>query len=184
VTRSQNQPDPSRLGTVQELADGYRLRFERHFQHPIEKVWAALTTPTKRAEWFAPGEMELTLGGRVALAFTDGNTVIDGEVTALEPPRLLEFTWTDKGDDLGFVRWELSREDGGTHLVLTHTLSETARTFGLPALAGWHTLLENLAVLLDGQLPSDLPDRWQEFHDHYAELGTMGAQPDLKGDPQ
>ncbi len=181
MTRSQIQPEPSRLGTVQELADGYRLRFERHLRHPIEKVWAALTIPVKRAQWFAPGEMELTLGGRVALAFTSGESVIDGQITALEPPSLLEFTWTDKGDDLGFVRWELSPADAGTHLVLTHTLSETARTFGLPALAGWHTLLENLAVLLDGRIPTELPDRWQEFHDHYAELGTIQVQPNLKG---
>ena len=72
-------------------------------------------------------------------------------MTAIEPPRLLEFTWTDQGNDLGFVRWELIAEDGGTHLVLTHTVPESARAFGLPALAGWHSLLDHLAALLDGQ---------------------------------
>ena len=180
--QSQNPPDLARLGTVRELADGYQLRFERHFRHPIQKVWAALTTPSDRAEWFAPGEIELTLGGRVALAFTDGKSVVNGEVTAIEPPRLLEFTWNDNGDDHGSVRWELSSEDEGTHLILTHTLSDASRKFGLPALAGWHTLLEKLAVLLDGESTSGLSDRWQEFRDHYAELDTMGAQPSTKGD--
>ena len=72
-------------------------------------------------------------------------------MTAIAPPRVLEFTWTDKDDDLGFVRWELIAEDGGTRLVLTHTLPESAGAFGLPALAGWHSLLDNLAALLDGQ---------------------------------
>ena len=78
------------------------------------------------------GEIELTLGGEVYLAFTDGESVIDGEVTALEPPRLLEFTWTDKGNDLGFVRWELLAEDDGTSLVLTHTISDAARGLRSP----------------------------------------------------
>jgi uncharacterized protein YndB with AHSA1/START domain len=182
MTQPSNQPDSSHRGSVRELPDGFQLRFERHFRHPIEKVWTALTDPAARAEWFAPGEIDLSLGGRVALAFTDGKSVVDGEVTALEPPRLLEFTWTDQGIDRGFVRWELTPADGGTHLVLTHTLADRARAFGLPALAGWHTLLENLAVLLGGQIPSELPDRWQEVHDHYAELGTMPAQPHAEGD--
>ncbi len=176
-------PAPTRLGSVKELEVGYELRFERHFRQPVERVWAALTTPAELAEWLAPGELDLILGGRIALAFvkSESGTVIDGLVTALEPPHLLEFTWTDKGQDLGFVRWELVREGGGTYLVLTHTLPEAARGFGLPALAGWHTLLENLTVLLDGQRPTDLPDRWQEFHDHYATLGTMGSQSTSKG---
>ena len=161
----------SRYGTVHTLADGYQLRFERHLRHPVEKVWTALTTPAQLAQWLAPGEMELTFGGRVHLAFTDGNSVIDGRVTAIAPPRLLEFTWTDKGNDLGFVRWELIAEDGGTRLVLTHNLPEAGRAFGLPALAGWHSLLGQLAALLDG-LP--MSERWHELHDHYARAGVMG----------
>jgi uncharacterized protein YndB with AHSA1/START domain len=174
VTPPADRTDRSRDGTVHERADGYRLRFERHLRHPPEEVWAALTDPAQLAQWLAPGELELTLGGRVHLAFADGDGVIDGRVTALAPPRLLEFTWTDGGEDLGIVRWELSAEDGGTRLVLTHTLPEAARAFGLPALAGWHSLLDRLAVLLDGEPMSVARDRWQELHDHYARAGAMG----------
>ena len=175
-----DQTDRTRYGTVHERADGYQLRFERYLLHPVEKVWTALTDPAQLAQWLAPGEIELTLGGRVYLAFTDGDSVIDGRVTAITPPRMLEFTWTDKGNDLGFVRWELTAEDGGTRLVLTHTVPEAARDFGLPALAGWHTLLEQLVALLDG-LPFG-QDRWQELHDHYARAGAMGALPEKEGE--
>jgi uncharacterized protein YndB with AHSA1/START domain len=133
------------------------------------------------AQWLAPGEIELSLGGRVYLAFADGDGVIDGQVTAFVPPRLLEFTWTDKGDDFGFVRWELTAEDGGTRLVLTHTIPESARAFGLPALAGWHTLLEQLEALLDGQPLPLSGERWQAFHDHYARTGVMGARSGNEG---
>ncbi|MDQ3696337.1 MAG: SRPBCC family protein [Chloroflexota bacterium] len=175
MTRHTDQTERSRYGTVHEHAEGYQLRFERQLLHPAEKVWAALTDPARLAQWLAPGELELTLGGRVSLAFTDGDGVIDGRVTAIAPPRLLEFTWTDKDDDLGFVRWELMADDGGTRLVLTHTLPESARPFVLPSLAGWHLMLERLAALLDGQPLPLSGERWQAFHDHYARAGVMGA---------
>jgi uncharacterized protein YndB with AHSA1/START domain len=100
VTQHTDQTDHSRYGSVHERADGYQLRFERQLLQPVERVWAALSSPAQLAQWLAPGEIELTLGGRVSLAFTDGDGVIDGRVTAIAPPRLLEFTWTDKGDDL------------------------------------------------------------------------------------
>jgi len=171
VNQDTDQSDRSRYGTVHERADGYELRFERDLRHPVEKVWAALTNPAQRAQWFAPGEMELRLGGRVYLAFTDGEGVIDGRVTAIAPPALLEFTWTDNGKDLGFVRWELVPDESGTRLVLTHTVPEAARDLGLPMLAGWHSLLEQLVALLGDQpFPQN---RWQELHDHYAQAGVM-----------
>lgn len=182
MTQNPDRSDSSRDGTVHEREDGYQLRFERHLRHPVEMVWAALTNPAQLAEWFAPGEFDLSPGGRVYLAFTDGGGVVDGRVTALAPPRLLEFSWTDHGKDLGFVRWELVAEDDGTHLVLTHTVPATAREFGLPALAGWHSLLEKLTARLDGRPVSAVPDRWQEFHDHYAEAGLMRADSDREGD--
>ena len=180
-TETQTLANNPRYGTVHEGEDAFLLRFERHLSHPMDKVWTALTTPAVLAKWLAPGEIELTLGGRVHLAFTGGDTVIDGEVTAYEPPRVLEFTWTDKGNDYGFVRWELTDEAGGTHLLLTHTVPEAARGSGVPMLAGWHSLLEKLAALLDGQPVSDLPDRWQEFHDDYARAGVMDARPTSEG---
>ena len=182
MSRHVNQTDHSRFGTVQESADGYQLRFERCLAQPVEKVWAALTDPAQLAQWLAPGELELMLGGRVYLAFTDGDGVIAGRVTAITPPRLLEFTWTDEDDDFGYVRWELATEEGGTRLILTHTVPESARGFGLPALAGWHTLLDQLAALLDGQPLPLSGEHWQEFHDHYARAGVMGARPGKEGD--
>jgi uncharacterized protein YndB with AHSA1/START domain len=174
VNQNADQSDRSRYGTVHNHEDGYQLRFERQLLHPVEKVWAALTNPAQLAQWLAPGELELTLGGRVYLAFTDGDGVIDGQVTAIAPPRLLEFTWTDQDNDFGFVRWELVADDGDTHLVLTHTVPESARGFGLPMLAGWHSLLDQLAALLDDQ--PFARDRWQELHDDYARAGVMGER--------
>ena len=171
MNQDADQSGHAPYGSVHERADDYQLRFERHLLHPVEQVWAALTNPRQLAQWLAPGEIDLTLGGRVYLAFTDGDSVIDGRVTAIAPPRLLEFTWTEKDNDRGIVRWELVAAGGGTRLILTHTVPAAARDFGLPALAGWHSLLEKLAALLDGQ--PFARDRWQELHDHYARAGVM-----------
>lgn len=163
----------TRYGTVHQREGDYQLRFARHYPHPITRVWAALTTPGQLAQWFAPGEIALTLGGEIHLAFTDGEGVIDGKVTALTPPRLLEFTWTDHGKDLGIVRWELTPEDDGTSLVLIHTISDAARDFGLPALAGWTMMLGRLAAWLDGRPVPPLGEGWQDHYDHYARAGAM-----------
>lgn len=165
----------TRYGRVHKREDDYQLRFERHLAQPIERVWAALTTPAQLAQWFAPGEIALTLGGEIHLAFDDGDGVIDGEVTALEPPHLLEFTWTDHGKDLGLVRWELAPAENGTRLVLIHTISDRAPDFGLPALAGWTMMLGRLAALLDGRPVPPLGEGWQDHYDHYAREGAMNA---------
>jgi uncharacterized protein YndB with AHSA1/START domain len=182
VTRRPDPPVTARYGTVHPREDDYQLRFERHFRQPIERVWAALTDPPQLAQWFAPGEITLRLGGNVHLAFTDGEGVIDGRVTALEPPHLLEFTWTDNGKDRGVVRWELVATDHGTSFKLIHTISDTARDFGLPALSGWHMMLGRLVALLDGQPVPPLGEGQQEFHDHYVQAGVMGNLQRTEGD--
>ena len=43
--------------------------FVRQLPGPIERVWAFLTEPGKRARWLAGGPMELRVGGRVELQF-------------------------------------------------------------------------------------------------------------------
>ena len=45
------------------------VRFERLLPGPIERLWAYLTDPEKRATWLAGGPMELRPGGRVELRF-------------------------------------------------------------------------------------------------------------------
>ena len=139
------------------------LRFERFLPYPVAKVWAALTDLDRRAEWLAPGTFELTPGGTARLEFANTGDVVDGEVRAVEPPVLLEFTWGEGG---GFVRWELTEVAGGTRLELTHTLPN--RDEGAGVLAGWHSHLELLVLVLVDQPAPSSRERWQELHDRYA----------------
>jgi uncharacterized protein YndB with AHSA1/START domain len=58
----------TRLGTIEEAGDKYVLRYERYLDHPVERVWAALTEPDQLAGWLAAAdELELAEGGRIAL---------------------------------------------------------------------------------------------------------------------
>ena len=85
------------------LEDG-TLRFVRMLPGPIERVWAWLTEPDKRAQWFAGGETATTAGGKVEFHFNPQNLTphnetypekykemengveMEGTVLAYEPP--------------------------------------------------------------------------------------------------
>jgi len=113
-----------------------------------ETVWAALTEPDRLAQWLAPGRIELRLGGAARLDFGDSGVVVDSRVTALQPQRLLEYSWSGPGDRLRPVRWSLESIGAQTRLELQLTLpagEDVAR-----AVAGWSAHLEMLAAVLAG----------------------------------
>jgi uncharacterized protein YndB with AHSA1/START domain len=168
-------------GTVTTTGDTWTLRFERNLDHPIEKVWDALTNNARLKEWLADdGEIDLRPGGRVVLK----DHVVDSTIVDLDPPNAIEYGWKGEYYDGGTVRWELSSTPDGTRLQLTHRMNvmsqEEAEAFkermpGLPdgweplssTLAGWHTILDRFVAAVDGTpIPDDM-DRWRELHEHY-----------------
>jgi uncharacterized protein YndB with AHSA1/START domain len=174
MTASTNPTTHPTDGTL-ETRDGRRvMRWERRLAHPPERVWAALTEPGELRRWLAEADVELVRGGAVQLRWLnsddDGNrAVMNGTITALDPPRLLEID----SDIHGVLRWELAPEGDATRLVLTVSATPPDDAVGLVR-AGWHIHLEHLADALDGR-PVDWPrwsrehrPRWQEIHDAYA----------------
>ncbi|HEY1750792.1 MAG TPA: SRPBCC family protein [Caulobacteraceae bacterium] len=138
-------------GLIRKNGDSYEIVFVRRLAKPIEKVWAALTVPERIADWLAAATIEpdLRLGARFKLRFAEGDYRMAGEIVALEPPRLIAWTWPDPADqpNPSIVRFELAPDAGGCVLTLTNT------GLGLPApdqMAGWHTHLEGLAGAADG----------------------------------
>ena len=80
-------------GTVHIAAATTIIRFERHLNHRIGKVWAALTQPDQLHQWLAfPAEIEPRVGARVHLV--PGQLTVDSTVTALDPPHLDRYTRT------------------------------------------------------------------------------------------
>jgi uncharacterized protein YndB with AHSA1/START domain len=158
-------------GTVETREGGRVLRFERRLEHPVERVWAALTEPAEMQGWLAEADIDLVLGGRVELRWLntddEGNRAIaTGTVTALEPPRLLEYDT----DIHGLMRFELQEEGDACRLTFFTAPADPA--FTTMALAGWHIHLDHLADALAGR-PVDWPS-WSR--DHRPHWGVLHAR--------
>jgi uncharacterized protein YndB with AHSA1/START domain len=160
-------------GTLERRDDRQVLRFERHLDHPVERVWRALTEPDEIAAWLALAELDLREGGSVVLSWQntdpDGNSAVArGTVTALEPPRLVEFDT----DIHGRLRWELEPDGDGTTLTFT-AQAQLPPDWELEVLAGWHIHLDHLEAVLDGQTidwpnwgRDHMPD-WERIRERY-----------------
>ncbi|THD66188.1 SRPBCC family protein [Phenylobacterium sp.] len=140
------------LGEVTRQGDALQLIFRRRYDKPIEKVWAALTTPERLADWFATAEVDLRVGGIIRLGW-NGVHKTDVTITVCEPPRALAWRWTI-GERDTLVRFDLAPEGDGCALTLTHSgLSpDGARDGGVRA--GWHAHLEALPDAMEGRATS------------------------------
>lgn len=146
---------------------GGELVLTRRFRQPVEKVWAAVSTPGRIAEWMGvewlSGDTPLREGGPFDYRFHDSDMASRGTVLRLEPPRLLEHSWFDNLPPGSVVRWALEPDGDGCILTLTHVFrapDDAPRTA-----AGWTMILQSLASSLgeerDGQ-------GWREQRDAYA----------------
>jgi uncharacterized protein YndB with AHSA1/START domain len=161
------------IGTLETRGDRSVLRYERHLEHPIDRVWRAITEPDEIVRWLAAAEVDLAEGGRVRLEWLNTNehgeryeeAVAEGRITALEPPRLIEYDT----DVHGVLRWEIHEEGKGTRLNLTVdvALPEDRVTENR---SGWHVHLDFLEDALEGgavDWPNWPRDRWAAIHERY-----------------
>lgn len=142
------------------------IRFERLLPGPIERVWAYLVESEKRARWLAGGEFDLRVGGRIELIFNNnelteeaapagtpgsGMQKFEGQITRLEPLRLLSHTWSWSGGG-SEVTYELAPRGKEVLLTIHHRLPEAgAPNIGVGG--GWATHVGILADLLGGVKP-------------------------------
>src|SRR5712692_4294183 len=97
--------------TMGEFVDRHTLRLERHFSHPCEAVWKALTEAEQMTVWFLRCTLlEPRVGGRYVFE-SENSKSWNGVITDFEPLHLIDFG--------GSLRFELSETDNGCHLVLT-----------------------------------------------------------------
>jgi uncharacterized protein YndB with AHSA1/START domain len=149
------------------------LRLERVYPHPAERVWRALTERRALATWLMENDFEPRLGHKFTFRAKpqpgwDGVTYC--EVTELDPPRRLAYTWrggagSDKPLTLDtVVRFTLEPVAGGTRLVLEHTGFEGMRAVLVSFMlgSGWAKMLrQKLPAVFDtlaqGDAPSGVP---------------------------
>ena len=118
---------------VENLSDT-AVRLNVVLEASPERIYRAWTTPSEVMQWFCPepgtkcevGEMDLRVGGRYRLTMTlpDVQHVTVGEYLALEPNRLIKFSWQGScgtaEEGVSEVTVELEPTNGGTRLSLTH----------------------------------------------------------------
>ena len=144
------------------------LRIERLLPGPIERAWAYLTQSEKRGLWFASGEWDLRLGGKIDLVFDHSQlsseketpekyrkymgVKMTGEILRLEPPRLVTFRWDE--DDGGFteVAFELTPRGKDVLLAITHSKAQS-RAALVNYASGWHIHMDILEDNLRGKEP-------------------------------
>lgn len=145
-------------GQISRRDDAVQVILTRVFDHAVATVWTLLTDPPRLAQWLAPGEIDLRVGGRARLDFVDSGTVIDSLVSEFKPGAVLEYSWSEPGEPPRPVRWDLHAEGpAATRLVLTLTVP--AGEDAGRAAAGWEAHLEMLAAALE-----DVPIRFPFEH--------------------
>ncbi|MFI9718083.1 SRPBCC domain-containing protein [Streptomyces sp. NPDC052396] len=106
------------------------VHVDEFLAHPPAKVWRALTEPDLLAQWLMPGDFRLAVGHRytmraMPLPATGFSGVIQAEVLAFEPERMLKLGWRDADPEAGSdadwtITWTLRPEGRGTRLFLAH----------------------------------------------------------------
>lgn len=140
-----------RFGTVTRNGEGFDLRYVRRLKAPVERVWAAITIPERIAAWFATADVqiELRLGGAYRLRFGSEGPYTEGEITAFDPPCLLEHTWPDPPNPPGIIRYELEADGGGCILRFASLCTPAA---WIGSLAGWHIFLDAIEPSIGGKM--------------------------------
>lgn len=157
--------DNESLGTIERRGDRFHARLERLIPHPPAAVWAMLTDPAKFVDWLAPGNIELAEGGVAKLNFVDSGIVIDSTVSACEPERVLEYSWSGPGEPERPVRYTLEPQPEGTRLILE--LTTPADENIARSCAGWEAHLMMLLAAIEG-VPIKFPfERFQATRAEY-----------------
>ncbi|HEX6115551.1 MAG TPA: SRPBCC family protein [Solirubrobacterales bacterium] len=146
-------------GTLISVDDRPALRFERRLPHSVERVWRAVSEPAELSRWFVAPVDWTPEPGEVFESYGQA-----GEITEVEPPRLLAWTWG--GERFAF---ELEPDGEGCLLVFMHVFDE--REQGANYASGWEIHLSRLdALLAGGSLTVDQArGPLAELHDSYAE---------------
>jgi uncharacterized protein YndB with AHSA1/START domain len=126
------------------ILEGAGVRFERILDHPVERVWEALTKPEALAAWLAPARVEAGVGGTIRVETTGGPS--GGRIREWKENDLLEYDWFEEA----VVRWELLPEGPG-RCRLIFTCRPLPKSLWQAASVGWHFHLDALALSLEGK---------------------------------
>ena len=126
------------------------IRHDVYLPHPPERVWKAITDSAAIAQWLMPNDFEPRLGHR----FTFRTNPMPGlnfdgichcEVTELDPPRLLAYSWIGGPLTDTLVTYRLEPEGDGTRLHFEHSgfdLDDQLQQASYQGMSGWREVLD------------------------------------------
>jgi uncharacterized protein YndB with AHSA1/START domain len=162
-------------------ASGTTLRIERRLPGPIERVWAYIVEPEKRALWWVGGAWDLRVGGKTQCEWDhtrlsheptpeawksfDGMTT-EGTISRLEPPRLLAY----KGD-MGMGEFEVTfeLEPDGDDVIFSITQAPVDGAQAKAGFAsGWHAYVDILEDRVRNAKPRAFWTNFDRLEKEYA----------------
>ena len=142
------------------MRDTAAIVVEKVLPYPPEKIWHTLTQSELIARWLMPNDFTPLVGHRFNFRtkpMGDWDGVVDCEVLAADPPRLLRYSWkggSDANPAYGSrlnstVTWTLTAVDGGTHLKMVHDgFVFPGNQFAFDAMSpGWGQVLDRIGEL-------------------------------------
>ena len=149
------------------LVEPGTVRLERLLPGPLERVWAYITEPQKRAMWICGGTIDLRVGGKMHMEFDNNSLTSDkspppkyqgrgkhtspGVVTRLEPMRVFAHIWTWESGDTE-VTYELAPRGKDVLLTIVHRRLQP-RDLVVGVMGGWDVHTGILADILNGVAP-------------------------------
>jgi len=163
-------------GTYVELDGRPAVRFQRSYDHPVQRLWAAITDPGELPHWFpSKVTMKAEVGG--AIEFTDDQNAEPryGTILVYEPPTKLAYTWGENE-----LRFELEPVgDNRCQLTLIDVLP--AGEVAARNAAGWTVCLAELDKHLAGEVTggphSATAEPWREHYDSFVASGMPSGAP-------
>jgi uncharacterized protein YndB with AHSA1/START domain len=175
-----------REGVLLKHGDTYEIRFERRLRHAPGKVWTAITAPGGMSRWFDETHMPdpLAVGATIRFVHSHLGTESQGEITALDPPRLIEWLWIGGFGPASRMRWEIEPDGPGSRLIMRQQVADPSVT--ARALAGWHRCLDRMQAVLDGREEPPAAGEWQRLFEavYKPKVAAAGLTAPQAGKPE
>ena len=153
------------------------LIFRRRLPGPVDRVWAYLADSELRGQWLASGDMEPRSDSSFELVWRNDDLSHSPserpagfpevsraicQLTEIDPPRMLRFTWPGVGD----VTVQLQAVGDEVDLTLTHR-GYPEGSMKVMLCAGWHTHLDILVARVRGVNSPSFWATWQALQREY-----------------
>ncbi len=145
----------SQSDRINYQADAQVVRRSILLNAPISRVWKALATSEGLASWLMLNDFQPIVGTRFTFRAEpqgDWNGLVECEVTQVDEPHRLAFTWSEAPNLAPtLVTFELHERDGKTEVCLVHSGREQLADTYISVLdQGWGcNMLQRLAALIE-----------------------------------